>query len=109
MGASSAQLSTKFATVSSLFSGWAFTLPCAVAEWPQLIKELERIARKSACETLALYTVRETGNVKIFDRMGFVVKSEEPSRLFESDRYKLLTEVFMSKNVNALKVDYPVR
>jgi len=68
-----------------------------------VIKELERIARKSDCETLALYTVRETGNVKIFERMGFVVKSEEPSRLFESDRYKLLTEVFMSKNVNALK------
>ena len=64
-----------------------------------LVQELEAIGRKNDCRALTLWTVRETGNVEIFQRLGFAVEFEEPSRLFESDTFPSLSEVFMRKDV----------
>src|SRR5262245_27906873 len=41
-----------------------------------LIEELARLARDKRCRALALYTVTKTGNVTIFNRLGFQVISE---------------------------------
>jgi GNAT superfamily N-acetyltransferase len=62
-----------------------------------VVQRLERIARDCGCVTLTLHTVRETGNVEIFERLGFVVESEGPTNLFESERYSNLSEVVMRK------------
>ena len=50
---------------------------------------------------MALHTVRETGNVAIFERLGFVVESEKPTALFESDTFAELSEVVMVKEIRA--------
>ena len=44
---------------------------------------------------LKLYTVKETGNVEVFRRLGFTVAAEREDDLFESDRFEKLTEVEM--------------
>ena len=62
-----------------------------------LVAELEAICRRNDCRALTLWTVRETGNVEIFQRLGFAAEFEEPSRLFESDTFPSLSEVFMRK------------
>jgi hypothetical protein len=48
---------------------------------------------------MILHTVRETGNVTIFRRLGFLVESEESTTLFKSDRFSTLSEVVMRKEV----------
>ncbi len=64
-----------------------------------LVHRLECIARDRGCTAMALRTVRETGNVQIFERLGFVVESEEPTDLFVSERFAQLFEVLMLKRV----------
>lgn len=64
-----------------------------------LVQQLERIGSDSGCSAVTLYTVRETGNVSIFERMGFRVESEEPTRLFESRSHRTLSEVMMRKTL----------
>jgi ribosomal protein S18 acetylase RimI-like enzyme len=63
-----------------------------------LIRELERIGRCRGCTDIALHAVRETGNVEIFRRLGFVVESEQPTDLFESTKFARLHEVVMRKD-----------
>ena len=65
-----------------------------------IVQHMLRIGRGHNCRRMTLYTVRETGNVDIFEHMGFVVKSEGPSHLFESDRFPSLSEVSMSKDIS---------
>src|SRR5438309_9654292 len=36
-----------------------------------LIEELARVARLKGCRALVLYTVTKTGNVSVFERLGF--------------------------------------
>ena len=60
----------------------------------QLIDELARIGRRAGAQKLSTYTVTQTGNVAIFERMGFHVVSEEPSPYFESDRFENITETY---------------
>jgi GNAT superfamily N-acetyltransferase len=64
-----------------------------------LVEQLERIAVDSGCRSVSLHTVRETGNVAIFEQMGFRVESEAPSLLFESENHRTLSEVAMRKNL----------
>ena len=75
---------------------------CGVAS--AIVGELERIARNCRCTTVALHTVRETGNVAIFERLGFVVQSERRTDLFVSDSYPELFEVVMTKLVGVESV-----
>ncbi len=48
---------------------------------------------------VVLDTIKETGNVALFEKMGFRVFHEGISRCFESDRYPLLHEVKMERIV----------
>jgi ribosomal protein S18 acetylase RimI-like enzyme len=75
----------------------AFRL-CGIAS--ALVEQLERIAVESGCRSVSLHTVRETGNVAIFERLGFRVESEAPTLLFESESHRTLSEVAMRKDLN---------
>jgi len=60
-----------------------------------LVAHLTLIARERGAKTLSLHTVRETGNVTVFERLGFAVRQEHQSDLFKSDVHATLTEVSM--------------
>lgn len=64
-----------------------------------LVQYLEGIAAESGCRAVALQTVLETGNVTVFERMGFVIESQKPTDLFESEAFSSLTEVAMRKEI----------
>lgn len=56
---------------------------------------LEAIASKEGVARIQLYTVKETGNVDIFKRLGFMVASEQEDEFSESDGFSKLTGVEM--------------
>ncbi|MCP4745673.1 MAG: GNAT family N-acetyltransferase [Desulfobacteraceae bacterium] len=60
-----------------------------------LIRHLEKISIEKKVNQLKLHTVKETGNVDVFRRLGFTVVAERESNFFESDRFDKLTEVEM--------------
>ncbi len=62
-----------------------------------LIGELETIARGYGLKKITLDTVKETGNVKLFEKLGFHTVKEDEATHFESDRFHRLTNVFMEK------------
>jgi len=65
-----------------------------------LLGHLEKIARECGCKSVQLHTVRETGNVAIFECMGFGVVTEAPTALFENDAGTTLHEVLMRKSLD---------
>jgi ribosomal protein S18 acetylase RimI-like enzyme len=64
-----------------------------------LVQRLESIGLDSGCTAVILRTVSQTGNVRIFERLGFVVESEEPTTLFEGVKFSALSEVVMKKQL----------
>jgi hypothetical protein len=44
-------------------------------------------------------TIKETGNVAVFQRLGFVVTDEHPDTLFVSDLFSCLTEVDLERSL----------
>ena len=46
---------------------------------------------------LSLFTIRETGNVPIFERLGFAVVREELATEYVSDAHAQLHEVYMER------------
>ncbi len=58
-----------------------------------MIAALADSARGLGLCSLATHTVRETGNVAIFQKLGFHVVSETPDEYYESDKYATLTDV----------------
>jgi ribosomal protein S18 acetylase RimI-like enzyme len=66
----------------------------------QLVEELARIGKRAGATRLTTYAITQTGNLAIFERMGFRVISEEPSEFFESDRFETLTEAYMERPIN---------
>jgi hypothetical protein len=64
-----------------------------------LVQHLEEIASKSGCQAVGLHTVLETGNVVIFERMGFILESQKPTDLFESETFSTLSEIVMRKDL----------
>jgi ribosomal protein S18 acetylase RimI-like enzyme len=64
-----------------------------------LIESLHDRAPLDGVSRLSLFTVKETGNVPIFERLGFSVVSERPDTLAESDVYDQLTDVYMERIV----------
>jgi ribosomal protein S18 acetylase RimI-like enzyme len=60
-----------------------------------LVAELVAIARASGAAGLALHTIGETGNVPIFERLGFRVVAERRDRFAKGDRCVGLTDVEM--------------
>lgn len=65
----------------------------------QLIEELARISRSAGMTKLSTYTVVQTGNCEIFQRLGFRIVSEEPSPYFESDRFAEITEAYLERPI----------
>lgn len=63
----------------------------------QLVESLSNRVRQLKLRRLSLYTIRETGNVLIFERLCFRVVVEKPDELSESDGYGQLTEVYMER------------
>lgn len=64
-----------------------------------LISYLEKVGRREKATQLKLHTVKETGNVEVFRRLGFTVVSEREDDLFESARFEKLTDVEMVKTL----------
>jgi GNAT superfamily N-acetyltransferase len=62
-----------------------------------LIAELARLARDKGCRALALYTVTKTGNVAVFEQLGFDVVSEWPGHYSISADGEPLTEAYMEQ------------
>ncbi|MHC5039614.1 MAG: GNAT family N-acetyltransferase [Planctomycetota bacterium] len=61
-----------------------------------------RIAERGAEEgarILSLYTIKETGNAEIFERLGFQIVEEAPAQDFESDTFDILTEYRMEREL----------
>jgi len=65
----------------------------------RMIEHAADIARQAGCRRLSLYTVRQTGNVAVFARLGFTPVAEEPSRLLVSPTGGDLSEVYMEKRL----------
>jgi ribosomal protein S18 acetylase RimI-like enzyme len=63
----------------------------------QLIDALNTIAQRAGAARLSAYTVAQTGNCEIFERLGFRVISEEPTDYYESDRFDTLTEAYLER------------
>ncbi len=70
-----------------------------------LISRIKEIGMSKKAIGIKLHTIKETGNIRIFKRLGFKVVSERIDGLFESDRFDTLTDVEM---VMALTVNKPV-
>lgn len=64
-----------------------------------LIRQLETNGREHGCAAVILHTVRETGNVEVFQRLGFRVDSEGPTDLFRGEASSPLFEVVMRKDL----------
>lgn len=62
-----------------------------------LLKHAERLAVDAGCQSIELFTVRETGNVAIFNRLGFHVVDETVADWCWSNRFKVLLETEMEK------------
>ena len=62
-----------------------------------LFAYLADIGKAHGARCLSLHTVKETGNVEIFRKLGFNPISEQRSELFESDWYASLTDVYLEK------------
>jgi ribosomal protein S18 acetylase RimI-like enzyme len=62
-----------------------------------MLDHLAASAKDHGARRMRLFTVRETGNVAIFSRMGFTVIDEHEDTLFESESYSSLTEVEMER------------
>jgi ribosomal protein S18 acetylase RimI-like enzyme len=62
-----------------------------------LIEEVARLAWDRGCSTLTLYTVTKTGNVAIFNRLGFQVIAEQPDEYSISADGEALTEAYMER------------
>jgi ribosomal protein S18 acetylase RimI-like enzyme len=60
-----------------------------------LIRHLEKIGIGENATQIKLHTVKETGNVDVFRRLGFTVVAEQEDDLFESEKYERLTDVEM--------------
>ncbi|MEZ4598674.1 MAG: GNAT family N-acetyltransferase [Syntrophotaleaceae bacterium] len=58
-----------------------------------LIRHLENVGKREKAIQLKLHTVKETGNVDVFKRLGFTVVAEREDDFFESDRFDKLTDV----------------
>ncbi len=65
----------------------------------QLVDKLAEIGKQAGAKALSTYTVTQTGNCAIFEKMGFRVIYEEPSELFESDQFDTITETYLERPI----------
>jgi predicted N-acetyltransferase YhbS len=65
----------------------------------QMIERIVAHAPSLDCDVITSYTIRETGNVPLFERLGFRVVSEEIATWCESDRFAELHDVKMERGI----------
>jgi GNAT superfamily N-acetyltransferase len=63
----------------------------------QVVTAVEDIARQRKLSRITLWTIRETGNVPVFERLGFRCVKERPALGARSIRDEALREVFMER------------
>lgn len=63
-----------------------------------LIKHARRVAVDANCESMRLFTIRETGNVAIFEALGFSSVGESLADWCVSDRFGDLHETEMERS-----------
>ncbi len=64
-----------------------------------LIDELYRLAASHDCSVMSLYTIKQTGNVAVFERLGFRAVREQPDTLAVSWNGDTLIDVYMERKV----------
>jgi len=64
-----------------------------------MIESLAGIAPDLGLTHLSLYTIKQTGNVPIFERLGFNTVREDTASWAESDKYASLTDVYMERRI----------
>ena len=64
-----------------------------------MIEFVTDIARTLGHKIVSARTIRETGNVEIFERLGFRVVKEETAKWCVSDRYPVLHDVYLERQV----------
>ncbi len=64
-----------------------------------LVEQLVETARRRECSALALFTIEQTGNVAVFERLGFAVVSRRPETWSISVRGDALVEVYMERAI----------
>ncbi len=67
----------------------------------ELINEAERIGHKNKLSHISLYTIKQTDNVQIFSKLGFITVLEQDDKLCESDVFEKLIVVHMKKAINS--------
>jgi len=66
-----------------------------------LIDKIAEWSKQQRIKKLTLVTVTETGNVSLFERLGFRIVSEKTADWCESDLYDQLHETEMERPLNA--------
>jgi len=66
-----------------------------------LISYLVEIGKAKNVNILKLHTIKETGNVEVFRRLGFIVAAERKDVLMESNKFEELTDVEMVRQLPA--------
>ena len=64
-----------------------------------LLTATEKLARVAKLEHLALSVIEETGNVMIFERLGFKIKQQALSSAYVSPRGDAVTQVDMTRRI----------
>ena len=64
-----------------------------------LIERLCGIASDQQCQRLSLYTIEKTGNVAVFERLGFKVVERAPAENLISMSGEPLTEAYMERAI----------
>ena len=70
-----------------------------------MFDSLSDLGRILGADRLVLWSVRQTGNIPIFLRLGFIPIREEPSLLFESETHQKLSEVLMERPILGRRLD----
>ncbi len=65
----------------------------------RLVEHLAAIGERQGARALSLYTVKETGNVPVFQRLGFEAVRESEAGYLRSDRFARLTDVYMERPI----------
>jgi GNAT superfamily N-acetyltransferase len=65
----------------------------------QLIEYLVSVGQREGVRCLSIGTVKETGNMLIFEKLGFEAVFEGEDQRSESDRYERLTDVYMEMQI----------
>ena len=65
----------------------------------RILEALSEVGRRHSCRASALYTIVQTGNVPVFERLGFRTVSEAPDDHSISVSGAPLTEAYMERAV----------